>query len=321
MTLTTQSPEQSSEARFAEHMRILKNLDLNTLLLIDNLDIIDDPTLFDLINLNYDVLVTTRCVFQDIECLEITEMKELQDLIDLVKHFYPLADQYLPEVTTIIEAVYKHTHAVELAARLLHLGISSPPDLAAKFIAQRSNLDVSDIFSYIKDGKRSTSDTYQKHIHFLFSLCKLSPIEREIMKYMTLMPVNGIPIRLFANWIGETKNLNNINRLITMGFIRETEYRDISLYPILRETTISTEEPSISNCHLLLENIYYICLQHGRDEPHYLELFQTIENVIHTIRTDDLEFYLKFVRDIIPFMHTYSYKDGIKLLCNEMKKS
>ncbi len=208
---------------------------------------------------------------------------------------------------------------MELAARLLKYGILSPSELAAKFVAERSNLDATDTFEYMKDGKRSKRDTYANHIRFLFSLFSLSQKEKAIMRYMTLMPAEGINIRVFASWINETENLNAINDLILKGFIRDNEFRTISLYPILRETTSATEKPSLTNCHTLIEEVYRICLERGRDEPHYRELFVVIENIVSHVTKDD-PFYLQFVEDAIPFMQTYNYLPGFELLYSEMER-
>ena len=110
--------------------------------------------------------------------LPLKEIEDMNALFQLTSVFYSEADTYRSTVEKIIETVHYHTFAVELAAKLLENGISTPGQLLAKLQEERASLDNEDKIKIIKDGQSSKA-TYYSHIHTLFSLYALSRKQQE----------------------------------------------------------------------------------------------------------------------------------------------
>ena len=179
-------------------------------------------------------------------------------LFQLASAFYSKADTYRATVEKIIETVHSHTFAVELAAKLLENGISTPDQLLTRLQVEKAFF-----IKIIKDGQSSKA-TYYSHIHTLFSLYTLSLKQRDIMCNMCFLPSTGISARIFAKWL-ELPTLNEINDLIETGFVQTTKRRTISLHPMIQEITLSETNPSVTRCHILLDSLQKICLMHGME--------------------------------------------------------
>ena len=172
-------------------------------------------------------------------------------LFQLASVFYSEADTYRPTVEKIIETVHSHTFAVELAAKLLENGISTPDQLLTRLQVEKASFHNEDKIKIIKDGQSSKA-TYYSHIHTLFSLYTLSLKQQDIMCNMCFLPSTGISARIFAKWL-ELPTLNEINDLIETGFVQTTTRRTISLHPMIQEITLSETKPSVTRCHILLD--------------------------------------------------------------------
>ena len=212
------------------------------------------------------------------------EIKDINILFQLTSAFYSEADKYRSTVEKIIETVHYHTFAVELAAKLLENGISTPGQLLAKLQEERASLDNEDKIKIIKDGQSSKA-TYYSHIHTLFSLYALSRKQQDIMCNLCFLPYTGISARIFAKWL-ELPTLNEINDLIETGFVQTTTRHTISLHPMIKEIALSETKPSVSSCHILLDSLQKICLMHGIEVDYYKKLFQTAGNIIELIEKD-----------------------------------
>jgi len=173
-------------------------------------------------------------------------------LFQLASAFYSEADTYRTTVEKIIETVHSHTFAVELAAKLLENGISTPDQLLTRLQVEKASFHNEDKIKIIKDGQSSKA-TYYSHIHTLFSLYTLSLKQQDIMCNMCFLPSTGISARIFAKWL-ELSTLNEINDLIETGFVQTRTRRTISLHPMIQEITLSETKPSVSSCHTLLDS-------------------------------------------------------------------
>lgn len=153
----------------------------------------------------------------------------------------------------------------------------------------------------------------------LFSLYNLSDIHTVVMRAMAMAPVTGINSRLLAKWLGQS-DMNSINKLIELGFIKPLDNRTIALHPMIQEITIADTKPSISNLSVMLdyitENIFKLP---GIDITYYRTLFSVIENIIISADKDDTPKYLTFIEDAFNCMDKYSYISGMNLIVTEME--
>ena len=312
-------PESTEQERFQRHNRFLRSLKSDTLLIIDNFNVTATQDSFLSVVLKYrcQILFTTRSKLDEYCTLPLKEIEDMNALFQLASVFYSEADTYRPTVEKIIETVHSHTFAVELAAKLLENGISTPDQLLTRLQVEKASFHNEDKIKIIKDGQSSKA-TYYSHIHTLFSLYTLSLKQQDIMCNMCFLPSTGISARIFAKWL-ELPTLNEINDLIETGFVQTTTRRTISLHPMIQEITLSETKPSVSSCHTLLDSLQHICLMHGMEVDYYKKLFQTIGNIIELIEKDDMPKYLLFLENAFPYMDNYNYHKGMKGIIQELK--
>ena len=312
-------PESTDQERFQRHNRFLRSLKSDTLLIIDNFNVTATQDSFLSVVLKYrcQILFTTRSKLDEYCTLPLKEIEDMNALFQLASAFYSEADTYRTTVEKIIETVHSHTFAVELAAKLLENGISTPDQLLTRLQVEKASFHNEDKIKIIKDGQSSKA-TYYSHIHTLFSLYTLSLKQQDIMCNMCFLPSTGISARIFAKWL-ELPTLNEINDLIETGFVQTTTRRTISLHPMIQEITLSETKPSVSSCHTLLDSLQHICLMHGMEVDYYKKLFQTIGNIIELIEKDDIPKYLLFLENAFPYMDNYNYHKGMKGIIQELK--
>ena len=256
-------PESTDQERFQRHNRFLRSLKSDTLLIIDNFNVTATQDSFLSVVLKYrcQILFTTRSKLDEYCTLPLKEIEDMNALFQLASVFYSEADTYRATVEKIIETVHSHTFAVELAAKLLENGISTPDQLLTRLQVEKASFHNEDKIKIIKDGQSSKA-TYYSHIHTLFSLYTLSLEQQDIMCNMCFLPSTGISARIFAKWL-EMPTLNEINDLIETGFVQTTTRRTISLHPMIQEITLSETKPSVTRCHILLDSLQKLSLMHG----------------------------------------------------------
>ena len=311
-------PEDDLDTRFRKHNRFLRSLKDDTLLIVDNFNTnaMSDPVLDIVMKYRCRVLFTTRSNLPGPCCLPVEEISD-NTLFQLVSRFYSSAEQRHEVVEQIIETVHRHTLAVELAARLLETGILEPEKVLAKLREEHASFDATDKISVSKDGK-STRATYYDHIHTLFALFRLAAAQREIMQSMTLIPLTGVPARLFGWWMGFC-DLNDVNEMVELGFLQVKPGNRIALHPMMQEVAVSELSPSITGCHALLESIRATCQIHGKDVPYYKLMFQTVENALDLAVKDDPDFFLLLMEDVFQYAEKYNEETVMKRLIGEME--
>lgn len=312
--------DENEDIRFKRHNRFLRSLKEDTLLIIDNFNVIaSDDALFDvMMKYRCKVLFTTRSSFSDYTNFELKEIEDTETKLRIVGYFYRDISENEETVKNIIDEVHSHTLSVELAARLLASGIAEPDKLLNELQSTKSVLRTEDKINLVKDGTSSKA-TYYEHIHKLVSLFGLSTPATDIMRSMTLIPREGILPRLFAKWLG-LKTLNEVNELIEYGFIQTNEYRKISLHPLIQEISVDDTAPGIANCKKLIDSLHGLCLLHGLDLPYHELMFEIIGNIISLAEKDDREKYLLFIKDAFPYMEKYAYRSGMERIINELKQ-
>ncbi len=309
---------ETMDARFSRHHRLLRRLRDDSLLIIDNFNTVTarDSLLDVVLNYHCRIIFTTRSKFDNYTSMKLEEIADTEALIKLMGCFYSDAEKQRPVLEQIIQAVHRHTLAVELSARLLETGILEPLPLLNKLKEEKAALDATDTIGITKDG-RSRKATYYDHIHTLFSLYQLSDEETDVMRNLSLTPLTGIPGRLLANWL-KLRDMNIVNDLIEKGFVQTVDGRTVTLHPMIQEVAMEETRPSVQKCRTLLDSIHEICLLHGYDISYYRQLFQMVESVIERIENDDMPVYLRFLEDTFPYMDKYHDLQGMELVLNEL---
>jgi len=310
-------PNESDDARLKRHNRFLRSLQEDTLLIVDNFNVTasQDPFLDMMLTYRCRILFTTRSRYENHISLEVGELNS-DTLLELVGKFFPKTEKKRREIIQIIDLLHGHTFAVELAARLLANGLLKPRALYAKLKKEKAAMDAQDKIRTTKDG-RNRKATYYDYIHSLFSFCKLTGSEQDIMRGLTLIPAKGISSYCFAEWMKQP-SMNVINDLIELGLIHPKNEREILLHPMIREVAVEELKPSIQNCSVLLYSLQEISLRHGQEFMNNKQVFYTAENIIATIIKDDIARYLLFLQDMFQYMDKYRYEVGMQIVIDEL---
>lgn len=320
MDFSDDLPEDTDDERFRKHNRFLRSLKEDTLIIIDNFNTTATKDTFLSVMLKYKcrLLFTTRSRIENRPCMLLEEISDRNILFELSGHYYTDACDYKTVMEQIIETVHFHTLSVELSARLLQTGILEPEELLKKLEEEKAGMSATDKIGITKDGENRRA-TYYDHIHTLFSLYNLDEMQTEIMRCLSLVPLSGIPSKLFASWLRQ-HDMNNINDLVEMGFIQPKSGRMITLHPMLQEITITDTKPSVTNCHTMLGYLQKeVFCYYGIDVPYYKLLFSTTLNINDLIEVDDKEFYLRFLEDAFAYMDRYHYEEGMKKVVVEIE--
>lgn len=305
--------------RFRKHNRFLRSLKDDTLIIVDNFNTTasKETKLDILMKYNCRVIFTTRSNFEIGTAFKLTEISDIDTLVNLAGKFYSDLDSNKETVVKIIEAVHRHTLAVEMSARLLQKGMLEPDELLSALLNSSANPDSADKIGINKDGV-NTKATYYNHIRTLFSLYLLDEDKQNIIRCMVFVPQTGIRGRMFARWLG-LNAMDDINELVELSFITNPEMDRISLLPMVGDVVVEDLCPSVTNCNTLLKSIYSICIQHGKDIPYYETLFSVIENIVDIIKNDSNDEYLLFLEDTFSYMEKYRYASGMRKNAEAMK--
>jgi len=149
-------PDESDDTRFKRHNRFLRSLREDTLLIVDNFNVIASQDQFLDVMLKYRcrILFTTRSRYENHISLEVGELNP-DTLLELVSKFFPETEKKQDEIGQIIDLLHGHTFAVELAARLLANGLLKPKALLDKLEKEKAALDAEDKIGTTKDGRNS----------------------------------------------------------------------------------------------------------------------------------------------------------------------
>lgn len=317
MEFVDDQPGEDDETRFFHHSSFLRSLREDNLVIIDNFNVTaeQDPFLSELLKYRCRILFTTRCRYEDHISMELSELGQ-DVLLELAGKLFSEALKRQNVIIEIIRLLHSHTFAVELAARLLAKGILTSRALREKLKKEKAALDAEDKIRTTKDG-RSRKATYYDHIHSLFSLYSLSDEQQEILRSLTLIPAGGIISRVFAGWM-EQRNMNTINDLLDMGFIHPKNDWEVFMHPMIREVAIEELKPSVISCSVLLNSLQEISLRHGQEFMENRRVFHTVECIMETIKKDNQEKYLLFLKNMFQYMDKYRYVSGMRAVLDEM---
>lgn len=132
----------SDKKLFEMHIRFFKQLDKNTLIILDNFNKLleEDEVLQEFLSMPFQLLVTTRSKIQALACYPVKEIESKDALEELFYTYAPTGKASRDVVKDIIEEVYRHTFTVEMAAKTLSAADLSPIELLEVLRNDRLNL-------------------------------------------------------------------------------------------------------------------------------------------------------------------------------------
>ena len=326
-----------SDELFQAHDEKFRQMDPDTLLIIDNLDIPSEqePFLERVIQYPCNVLFTTRYRYPKYPSLEVIEFQDSKVWVPLVKRFYSFDPKFSKEIQEMITLLHGHTLFVELSARLLGIGALTVPELLDKLRSREWGID--DPVKLRKDGM-DHSKTFLEFLRMIFPLFNMAPEEQYILTNLALFPRQGMALTDFKKWLDltpagdvstEEQSLNKqriaaIYTLEDKGLIQNRE-GTLFLHDLIREVIGAEEEvaPSIRRCKTLIWNLCILCVPEkpeALEEPLPEGLFPTAENVVRWARKDDEELYWNFLNAVFFAMVLHGYQSGVRLLAGELRQ-
>ena len=224
--------------------KIKKLSNEKTLIILDNFDVESDENLTDLVEINCRLLITTRCDYScEYPTIRINPIDSMESLKDIFMKNYDgyEVERDDPFLEKLIEQVNRHTYTVELLAQ--HMENSG--QTAEEMIEALEKEGILSLNEEVRNADMKTQVAYENLLK-MFKLFSLNDEEKQILMYLSLMPIEGVNVRDFKKWAG-LKSLKMINSLKGRSWIiHNTE--GIALHPIIK-SIIQHELPATEeNC-------------------------------------------------------------------------
>lgn len=319
MEISDDTADMSEDMLLDRHMKLLKKLHSDSLIIIDNFNVLpkEDAFFKEFIKLNCKILVTSRCNISQYETVKVSEMDTDTELVELFYKHCPSAKGSEDVVKDIIQTVGCHTLTVCLSALSLTASGMEPEELLAELRTCGLNIASGEDVELYKDDD-FTNGLMIEHLRKLLQLGKLSNQQLDILRNLSLLPVAGILKNSFKNWM-RLDNLADVNHLIKYGFINEdTDNKKISLHPLLQEVISIETIPTVTACRTLLNSLHLVCLAHGLELRRPENIIASLISVSERIIVDDGAYLLLFLQDMFPYLDKYLVSDYLPKLTDRI---
>lgn len=310
------SDTDDEHTRFTKHIRFLKSLRSDSLIIIDNFNNANDSFLSTLINYGCKMIFTTR---SKIDCGYIFNLDVIgnpEDLYQLVSKYYSYANENKAVINALIETVHHHTLSVEMTAKLLEKGLHSPDEILEHLRQNSADPESTDKIKISKDGINA-KETYYNHIRLLFSLYLLDDDYQNIMRNLIIF--DEVRIRYFAKML-ELDDTNGINELCELGFIENTYADLITLHPMIKDVVLLDLKPTFYNCDVLITNLKTKLQIIGIELPDSATIISAVRNVMKYIGSTESNSYLSFLEAAYIFLDNYHEYDLMERIISETEK-
>lgn len=251
--------EMDDNDKLEKRINLLKNMNEDTLLIIDNVDSYpEDLQLFDDLRINsgIHIIITTRLkdCFSNDQTIHVTPMKPDEQLLFFKSHYKDiLYKSDIPIISKILEYIDGHTLLIELVAKSMHSGAMSAMEML-RYLKGEDDTELVPV-SISKDNLTSEKKTMSDFIKLLFDIGYLDNKAKEALLYLSILPVEGVNRRLFYNLLPSYKN--TFNELIEYSWaIEDSRKTIIRLHPVIRDMIRKELFPSINNCNIVMTNLH-----------------------------------------------------------------
>ena len=268
--------EKDINIRYGTRLAILSQTMMNnerTLLIIDNYNVEPDSDEYkrnvevmkDLKKLHIHILFTTRTLPNDDKTkIDIEEFskEELRHMFFAINPKDKDKEERIAQVDELIETAYRHTLTVDLVAHQTAEIESYGKKTLSNYIKvlKKSGINSGiNVVVYNNKDDNGKSDIIFEHIRALFNLTSLTNKEKYIMVNACLLPLSGMPVAEFENFI-DLENYpdsesndgwcedSSISNLVKSGWMKRIngEVSKITLHPIVSEVTVNELKPGIT---------------------------------------------------------------------------
>jgi len=250
--------EDTNEDKYNKIKRYLNNLKKKVLLVIDNFDSNTETLIEEVDLLNgftyFDILITTRDVLGKFDEVSIGSLSE-KELLYLFKKYceYEIEEDVIKE---IINRAGKLTLVVELLAKTAN-ELDSIEEVKMMVAELKSSLDLNSVISDEVESNRKDldKDLFFNHLKKLFAISKINNDELNVLMKLSLLPRrnNAKVLNRFRD--NDSKVIFNkqvIKKLVSKGWVSEFKDRDsgktYEIHPIIYELIQIQTNPNVENC-------------------------------------------------------------------------
>ena len=312
--------EMTEETLFDRHYKTLKKLHHDSLIILDNFNVLpkDDSFFREFAQNDFQLLITTRCRPTQYPIMELKALDADTELPELFYRLCPSATENTLATKQIIQTVHSHTLTVVLSALSLSASGMEAEELLYELQTCGLSIASREAVELYKDGDY-TDGLMAEHLRKLLQLGKLSDPCLDVLRNLSLLSASGVLKNAFKNWL-KLPSLNDVNYLAKYGFIHDDkENRKISLHPLIREIVALETLPSVSNCHTLLDSLHCICLVHGLEVKRPQNVIDSLISITENILADIPEDYLLFLQDMFPYLEKYLVTNYLPKLVEQIE--
>lgn len=281
--------EMEEENKFQQRMRLLKKMDSSVLLILDNIDELPDDfaVYYDLrTNSGIHIIITTRSNEILNETDEVIEVEELEDekQVELFERYYK--DKVKAEDRAALDEILKciegHTLLIELIAKTMHAG-SLDYSQMLELLQKDTGSEEMPVILIQKDNDHR----HDKMLHYvrkvLFDVSHLSKEQQNSMRYLVLLPIEGISRKLFLQKLSPQSAGALVYLETRSQVIRDRDI--IRLHPVIRDVIKAELPPTCDACRIFLNDLQQLLT--AADTADFSEdLCKLIRSTIKTLARD-----------------------------------
>lgn len=228
-------PQKLIERKRDLEIFLQNEIEEETVIFIDNLNIRDiEDEFFEIIKgANCRVICTSRINsythFRTVE-INLLDVKECMCLYKKYAEIDEDNTEFDYEIENIVRRVGRHTLTIEVLGKITVAEHLLPSDV--KMRLEREGIDLDGISEVAL-----IEDTLVGHLCRIFSVKKLSDVQKYILAHFAFCPLEQIP-KIIKEWL-LLNNFTNINYLMKYGWFVETEL-GFYMHPIIKEVVKRT---------------------------------------------------------------------------------
>ena len=251
---------ENRDVEFGERMDILRREYAGAVLIIDNFDrpgksladLRAEKAYQELTQCGLTLVFTTRSEAPGVEICPLAE----ETLLDMIRPDYMDEDVTEEQLLKLIRAVDGHTMMVDLLGKTLarSRGLVSVADLLEAFGGglDRETLPVVDNNHNQSAGQKRIYE----HMKILFDVSVLAAGQREILRYATLLPEDGLDYGTFWKVL-DAPLRKTLDDLVDSGWLQCREKR-LMIHPVVREVCLGELKPSDETCDRFLNRLWNV---------------------------------------------------------------
>ena len=266
-----QKEKDPSEEGYQNCLMALKSFHADSLLIIDNMDIMgaplsqdDQDVLKELANMELHVLITSRntALYKEAYMIPIKPLTEEEQLQLFRLNYSPRKDspielptENIDKYQEICRMVSGHTMLIEIIAKTMREYSISPVKMIKMLKGKRNTDDLK--IPVEKDDEYKQEDIYQS-ISTLFSINEMDNRDKQILMKLVLSSIDGIRMTFFDEFLLDDHSTSAIKLLVDQSWIiREShqaaEDDRIHLHPLIQTAVLRNLHPTLKDCQEYLE--------------------------------------------------------------------